>query len=78
MRLSFSVTIDYRGERFTAKVTPSEFLESVVYDVNYEGKIIAIEPQPSESNDIIWVQHLTGATNDLIQAIGEAIEDAEM
>lgn len=78
MKLSFPITIDYHGETFTAHVTPSGFMDPVVYDVNYLGKIIAIEPQPSKSDDIIWVQHLTGETNDLIQAIGEAIEDAEM
>ena len=78
MKLSFPITIDYHGEIFTANVTPSEFMDPVVYDVNYLGKIIAIEPQPSQSDGIKWVQHLSGETNDLIQAIGEAIEDAEM
>ena len=78
MKLSFTTTIDYHGETFTANVTPSAFMESIVYDVNYQGKIIAVEPHPTENNDIVWVQHLTGETNDLIQAIGEAIEDAEM
>ena len=78
MKLSFPITVCYQGETFTANVTPSESMYPVVYDVNYLGKVIAIAPHPSETDDIIWVQHLTGQTNALLQAIGEAIEDAEM
>ena len=78
MKLSFAITIYHQGETFTANVTPSAFTNPLVYDVSYLGKVIAIAPQPSESDDVIWVQYLTGETNTLIQAIGEAIEDAEM
>ena len=78
MKLSFPITVCYQGETFTANVTPSESMDPLVYDVNYLGKVIAIAPHPSETDDIIWVQHLTGQTNALLQAIDKAIEGAEM
>lgn len=78
MHLSFEISFDYEGEEIAANATPSQFNDTVVYDVNFQETIISIEPQPSEELKIIWVQHLTGETNDLIQAIGQAIERAEM
>ncbi len=78
MHLSFEIMFEYEGQEITAIATPTQTDDIAVYDVRYQDKIISIEPQSTQSDHIIWGQYLTGETNDLIQAIGEAIERAEI
>jgi hypothetical protein len=39
--------------------TPTQTKETVVYDVSYQGKMIAIETQTMERCDIFWIEHLS-------------------
>lgn len=78
MRLSFPIVVMHHGDKFTATVTPSNHNGEVIYDVNDGIHVFALTPQATKDESLKWIQHLTGEHNDLIQAIGEAIQRVEM
>lgn len=78
MRLSFPILVVHRGDKFTATVTPSNHNGDIIYDVNDGVNVFALTAHDTKDKNLKWIQHITGDHNDLIQAIGEAIERANI
>lgn len=73
MRLSFPIHVMHQGDEFTATVTPSNQNGNIIYDVNDGVNLFALTPQSTKGDHVEWV-NLMGETDDLIRAIGKAIE----